>query len=80
MSDQVGRQQLKWFSLALLIAVAGIAAAAIGALISDEPQEAGLVVFGFAGALVPVAIGIAILRYQPLRHRPDHQPDDRVRR
>jgi hypothetical protein len=33
------------------------------ALIGDKPPEAGLVVFGFAGALVPVAIGIAILRY-----------------
>jgi hypothetical protein len=45
------------------VAVGGIAAAALGAWINDEPPEAGLVVFGFAGALVPVAIGIAILRH-----------------
>lgn len=63
MSDRVGRQQLKWFILAILVAVGGIAVAGVGALISDEPPEAGLVVFAFAGALVPVAIGIAILRY-----------------
>ena len=63
MSDRVGRQQLKWFILALLVAVGGIAVAAVGALIDDEPPEVGLVVFGFAGSLVPVAIGIAILRY-----------------
>jgi hypothetical protein len=63
MSGRVGRQQLKWFILAFLVAIGGFAAAGIGALISDEPPEAGLVVFGFAGALVPVAIGIAILRY-----------------
>ena len=63
MSDRIGRQQLKWFILALVLATAGIAAAIASALIGNEPPEAGLVVFGFAGALVPVAIGIAILRY-----------------
>jgi hypothetical protein len=63
MSDRIGRQQLKWFILALIVALGGIAAAVVGAIVSDEPPEAGLVVFGFAGALVPVAIGIAILRY-----------------
>jgi hypothetical protein len=64
MSDRVGRQQLKWFVLALFVAIGGIGAASLGALISNAPPEAGLVVFGFAGALVPVAIGIAILRHQ----------------
>jgi hypothetical protein len=63
MSDRIGRQQLKWFVLALLVSQGGIAIATVGALISDEPPQAGLVVFGFAGALVPVAIGIAILRH-----------------
>jgi len=63
MSDTVGRQQLKWFVLALLASLGGIAVAALGALISEEPPEAGLAVFGYAGALVPVAIGIAILRH-----------------
>jgi hypothetical protein len=63
MSDAVGRQQLKWFVLSLLVAIGGVAVAGFGALISDEPPEAGLAVFGFAGALVPVAIGIAILRH-----------------
>jgi hypothetical protein len=62
-SDRIGRQQLKWFILALIVALGGIAAAVVGAVVSDEPPEAGLVVFGFAGSLVPVAIGIAILRY-----------------
>jgi hypothetical protein len=63
MSDRIGRQQLKWFILALVVSFGGIAAAVAGALIGDEAPRAGLVVFGFAGALVPVAIGIAILRY-----------------
>jgi hypothetical protein len=64
MSDAVGRQQLKWFLLALVLALVGVAAASVGALISNEPPAAGLALFGFAGALIPVAIGIAILRYR----------------
>jgi hypothetical protein len=63
MADAIGRQQLKWFALALLAAIAGVAVAAVGAVVSERPPETGLVVFGFTGALVPVAIGIAILRY-----------------
>jgi hypothetical protein len=63
MSDRIGRQQLKWFILALVVSSGGMMAAVGGALIGDEPPQAGLVVFGFAGALVPIAIGIAILRY-----------------
>jgi len=63
MSDRIGRQQLKWFILALVVTLVGMTAAVAGALIGDEPPQAGMVVFGFAGALVPVAIGIAILRY-----------------
>jgi hypothetical protein len=64
MADAIGRQQLKWFVLAQFVTIAGVAAATLGALVSDQPPEAGLVVFGYAGALVPVAIGIAILRYR----------------
>lgn len=63
-SQQIERQQLKWFLLANVISVIGVAVAAAGAVLSDGPPgEAGLAVFGFSGALVPVAIGIAILRY-----------------
>ena len=63
MADVIGRQQLKWFVLAQLVAIGGVAVAAVGAVVSEQPPEAGLVMFGFAGALVPIAIGIAILRY-----------------
>ena len=63
MADTIGRQQLKWFVLAILVTIIGVGTAAVGAVLSNEPPEAGLVVFGFAGALVPVAIGIAILRH-----------------
>jgi hypothetical protein len=63
MADAIGRQQLKWFGLALLAAIAGVAVAALGAVVNEQPPETGLVMFGFTGALVPVAIGIAILRH-----------------
>lgn len=63
MADTISRQQLKWFVLAILVTICGVGVAAVGAVLSNEPPEAGLVVFGFAGALVPVSIGIAILRH-----------------
>jgi len=63
MSDTIGRQQLKWFVASLLVAIGGIAFAAVASVFTDRPPEAGLAVFGFAGALVPIAIGLAILRH-----------------
>ena len=63
MSGTVERQQLKWFVASLLVSIGGIAFAATASVFTDRPPEAGLAVFGFAGALVPVAIGLAILRH-----------------
>jgi len=63
-ADDVGRQQLKWFVVSLVVAVGGMVAAALASTVTDRPPEAGLALFGFAGALVPIAIGIAILRYR----------------
>jgi len=57
------RQQLKWFALAIGVSIGAVSVAGFGAVVSDDPPAAGLAVFGFAGALVPVAIGIAILRH-----------------
>lgn len=63
-ADQVVRQQLKWFLAASLVSIVGVSVAAAGAVLSKElPGEAGIAVFGFGGALVPIAIGIAILRH-----------------
>jgi hypothetical protein len=63
-SDTVGRQQLKWFAVSLIAAVSALAVTTFVSALTDRPPEAGIALFGFAGALVPVAIGIAILRYR----------------
>jgi two-component system, NarL family, sensor kinase len=58
-ADRVERQQLKWFFAVLPVAAASIIAAFI--------DSGGLVNVGLgalAGALMPVAIGIAVLRYR----------------
>ncbi len=62
-AGQVERQQLKWFALAIGVTIACLAVAGFSASLVADPPEIGLALFGFVGALVPVAIGIAILRY-----------------
>jgi hypothetical protein len=57
------RQQLKWFGLATVLTIGTLAIAGAGAVLFDDPPEVSLALFGFVGALVPVAIGIAILRH-----------------
>jgi hypothetical protein len=64
-ADSVERTQLKWFVLALGLSAIGLGIALSEALVIDRPANPiGLTVFIFAGALVPVAIGIAILRHR----------------
>jgi hypothetical protein len=61
----IERQQLKWFVLALSVSALGLGIATTEGILSDRPESAvGLTVYVFAGAVVPVAIGIAILRYR----------------
>jgi signal transduction histidine kinase len=58
-SDRVGRQQLKWFFAVLPITA--------GAMIAQVIAPGGLANVGLgalAGVLMPVAIGIAVLRYR----------------
>ena len=58
-ADRSGRQQLKWFLAVLPIAGVSLVAGFF------EPGGVVNVVFGaLAGALLPVAIGIAVLRYR----------------
>jgi hypothetical protein len=64
-SGQAERQQLKWFVLALGVSAIGLGIATSESMFNDRPENGiGLTVYVFAGALVPVAIGIAILRYR----------------
>ena len=63
-ADRVERQQMKWFVLSLGLAAIALGAATWEAVFMDGPVSGNvLTVYVFAGALVPVAIGIAILRY-----------------
>jgi hypothetical protein len=59
----VEREQIKWFALALTVTLCGVALAGTWAFVTNDAPEVGLATFGFAGACIPVAIGIAITRY-----------------
>jgi hypothetical protein len=61
----IERQQLKWYIVATAVTVGAGLLMFIVATISPGPVgEIPLTVFGLAGLTVPVAIGIAILRYR----------------
>src|SRR5204863_10188642 len=61
----IERQQLKWFTFAIVVALGGMAVLTVMVLAANGPvDESGLVVLGIAGSCVPIAIGIAILRYR----------------
>ena len=63
-ADRTQQQQLKWFVLALSLSALALGIVSAPAIVSDHPtDEVGLAVFAFAGAFVPLAIGIAILRH-----------------
>ena len=66
MSSGEVRQQLKWFAFAAAIAVAGFAGNLVLYLVSPNPGivKAGEVVLFFSILGMPVAAGIAILRYR----------------
>src|SRR6266700_2848799 len=57
-ADRVGRQQLKWFLAVLPAAIASLIATLVG------PGTVSLGMGVLAGILMPVAIGIAVLRYK----------------
>jgi hypothetical protein len=64
-AGRIERQQLKLFIFAIVTALVGMAVLTVVVWAASGPvDEIGLVVFGIAAACVPVAIGIAILRYR----------------
>jgi hypothetical protein len=63
LAGSVERQQLKWFGLALVVTSGALGVSVVGGSVAGDAPEIGLATFGFAGAFIPVAIGIAILRY-----------------
>ena len=62
-SDDLVRRQLKWFILSMLVAMSALGVTLVAPMFTSRAPEIGLAVFGFAGALVAIAIGIAILRH-----------------
>jgi len=58
-ADRVGRQQLKWF-----FAVLPLAATAMIIQVTDPGSGAAVGLGALAGALMPVGIGVAVLRYR----------------
>ena len=64
MAGHTERQQLKWFALAGVISICGVAFAGWGTLLGGgSPGEIGLVVYSFGAAFAAIAIAIAILRH-----------------
>lgn len=64
MADRIERAQLKWYILSNAVAVGGVTLAELGVAIRRGPaDEVGLLVFTWVGSLVPLAIGVAILRH-----------------
>jgi hypothetical protein len=64
MAGRTERQQLKWFGLALIIALFAVGFSTYGAAwTTGAPAEFGMAVYGLVAASVPVAIAIAILRH-----------------
>ena len=64
-AGRVERVQMKWFVLALGISATALGVATVETVFMDGPVSGNsLTVYVFSGAVVPVAIGIAILRYR----------------
>jgi hypothetical protein len=60
----IERQQLKWFAVAAIAAVTAVAAtSSIGVVVEGPMDQTPLVGIAVAGTLIPLAIGVAILRY-----------------
>ena len=64
-ADHVERLQMKWFVLALGISATALGVATLESVFMDGPVSGNsLTVYVFSGAVVPIAIGTAILRYR----------------
>jgi MFS family permease len=64
-ADRIERLQMKWFVLALGLSATALGVATWESVFMDGPVSGNsLAVYVFTGAVVPVAIGIAILRYR----------------
>jgi len=63
-ADRVGRQQLKWFFAALPVTAAAWIVDVVALGPDSQVTPVALVLGPLAGVLMPVAIGVAVLRYR----------------
>jgi len=64
MGDGAQREQMKWAISAIGVAFAGLLLTSVAAVVTNGAPEAPLTAYALAGTMVPVAIGIAILRHR----------------
>jgi len=80
-SRAVERQQLKWFVYAAAVTLSGVLITEALPIPEGSVLDSLLAVAGLAVVpSVPVAAGVAILRYRLVRDRPDRQPHAGLRR
>ena len=79
--DDVARRQIKWFALAATVAAAAYAGYVVTYLLANgTPLAKAFEVTQVAAVIgMPVAAGLAILRYRLFEIDPDHQSNDLVR-
>jgi hypothetical protein len=63
MGDRVQREQMKWAISAIAVSFAALLLTSVAAVAANGAPEAPLTAYALAGTMVPVAIGIAILRH-----------------
>ena len=63
MGDGVQREQMKWAISAIAVSFAALLLTSVAAVAANGAPEAPLTAYALAGTMVPVAIGIAILRH-----------------
>ena len=63
-ADVVQRQQMKWAASAIAVSLVALVVTAAVPVVMGQAPEAPLTIYALSGTVVPIAIGIAILRHR----------------